>query len=80
MKITVKCWKTKNDKVVKAVCYFDSDGRQQIVSFDKWYIGFLLGGMRHYYNMKIGDVYDIPLGTAERCEDVHNILNDEAAT
>ena len=75
MKITVKCWKTKNNNVVKALCYVDAKGRQQVASFDKWFIGYLLGGMNHYYNMKIGDFYDIPLGFAEGFEEVP-ILDD----
>ena len=58
MIITVKCWKTKNGKVCKALCYKDKNGREQIATFDKWFIGALLGSMSAYYGLKEGDEKD----------------------
>lgn len=55
MLIIVKCWKTKNGKVCKALCYGDKNGREQIATFDKWFIGALLGSMSAYYKLSVGD-------------------------
>lgn len=58
MILAVKCWKTKNGKVVKALCYEDKNGREQIATFDKWFIGTLLGSMGAYYKLKEGEQID----------------------
>lgn len=55
MKLSVKCWKTKNGTIAKALCYIDNKGREQVATFDKWFIGALLGSMKKYYLLAEGD-------------------------
>lgn len=54
--MAVKCWKTKSGNLAKALCYVDAKGRERVATFDKWFIGSLLGSMGKYYHLKEGDV------------------------
>lgn len=54
MILVVKCWKTKNNKLVKGLFYETEKGRF-LLTFDKWALIALLGSYEAYRELKEGD-------------------------
>lgn len=54
MKLIVKCWKTKQNKIVKGMFYETERGRF-LLTFDKWAIIAVLGAYAEYNALKEGD-------------------------
>lgn len=54
MKLIVKCWTTKNNKLVKGLFYETNKGRF-LLTFDKWAIIALVGSYKAYNALKEGD-------------------------
>ena len=71
MKIYVEKRKSKNGKLYTRAYYESTspDGSKcfhNTITFDKWAIGAILGGISEYHKMKEGDVYEIQLDTCYR--------------
>ena len=54
MILVAKCWKTKNDKLVKALFYENEKGRF-LLTFDKWALISFLGSYKKYKSLAEGD-------------------------
>lgn len=54
MKLIIKCWTTKNNKLVKGLFYETEKGRF-LLTFDKWAIIALVGSYKAYNALKEGD-------------------------
>lgn len=71
MKIYIEKRRSKNNKLyIRA--YYESvspDGSKRFyntITFDKWAIGAMLGGIKEYHKMKEGDVFEVQLDTCYR--------------
>lgn len=71
MKIYIEKRKSKNGMLYTRAYYESTspDGSKcfhNTITFDKWAIGAMLGGISEYYKMKEGDVYEVQLDTCYR--------------
>lgn len=62
--IIIKCWKNKNDKIVKGMFYENANGRF-LITFDKFALIHLLGSYDRYKSLKEGDELTFSIDESE---------------
>lgn len=70
MYIAIVCKKNKSGKLYKGAFYFDSKDKIHALTFDKFAIATMLGGMGEYMKLKEGDEILLDFVLAEKLVEV----------